>query len=110
MPNCCKRKINHKSQAMLHSVFNEKENIKWLHTERKKKVFSLKGGQENNPSVSGMCSPNGMIHQLQQMKRGRGRQSPEPPRPREPPEEMGTPAVLRELPTAADREDPTAVL
>ena len=53
-----------------------------------------------------------MIHQLQQLKllRERGRLSPEPSRPLEPPEEMGTPAVLRELPTAADREDPTAVL
>jgi len=53
-----------------------------------------------------------MIHRLQQLKLqgGRGRHNPEPPRPREPPEEMGTPAVLRELPTAADREDPTAVL
>ena len=112
MPKCCKRKTNHKAQAMQHKVFNEKENIKWLRTERRKNVFSFQGGRENDPSVSGMRSPDGMMHGLQQMKLlgGRGRHSPEPPRPREPPEEMGTPAELRELPTAADREDPTAVL
>ena len=57
-------------------------------------------------------APKGMICQLQQFREQRGgcRHSPDPPRPREPPEEMGTPAALRELPTAADREDPTAVL
>ena len=57
-------------------------------------------------------APKGMICRLQQfrLQRGGGRHSPEPPRPREPPEEMGTPPALRELPTAADREDPTAVL
>ena len=57
-------------------------------------------------------APKGMIRRLQQfrLQRGGGRHSPDPPRPREPPEEMGTPPALRELPTAADREDPTAVL
>lgn len=53
----------------------------------------------------------GVAGQLQQLRlqRGTGRHSPEPLRPKELPEEMGTPPVLRELPTAADREDPTAV-
>ena len=96
---------------MPHKAFNEKE-AECHNTDGKKIVCSLQRGRGNDPSVSGMRSPNGMIHWLQQMKvlGGRGRHSPEPPRPREPPEEMGTPAELRELPTAADREDPTAVL
>ena len=57
-------------------------------------------------------APKGVIRHLQQfrLQRGIGRHSPDPPRPKEPPEEMGTPPALRELPTAADREDPTAVL
>lgn len=57
-------------------------------------------------------APKGMMRRLQQfrLQRRGGRHSPDPPRPREPPEEMGTPPALRELPTAADREDPTAVL
>lgn len=98
---------------MLHKVFNENEKMQWSGTETKKNVCRLQGGRENGPSISGMSAPNGMIHAwLQQLKRqsGEGRHSPDPPRPREPPEEMGTPPVLRELPTAADREDPTAVL
>lgn len=97
---------------MLHKVFNENEKMQWSGTETKKKVCRVQGGRENGPSISGMSAPNGMIHALQQLKRqsGEGRHSPDPPRPREPPEEMGTPPLLRELPTAADREDPTAVL
>lgn len=97
---------------MLHKVFNENEKMQWSSTETKKKVCRVQGGRENGPSISGMSAPNGMIHVLQQLKRqsGEGRHSPDPPRPREPPEEMGTPPLLRELPTAADREDPTAVL
>lgn len=96
---------------MLHKVFNENEKMQWSSTETKKKVCRVQGGRENGPSISGMSAPNGMIHVLQQLKRqsGEGRHSPDPPRPREPPEEMGTPPLLRELPTAADREDPTAV-
>ena len=59
------------------------------------------------------------IHGLQhkRLPRPRGPQSPrprpdhpKPPSPREPPEAMGTLAALRELPTAADAVDPTAVL
>lgn len=96
---------------MPHKVFNEKVERQWHSTETKKNVCRVQGGREKGPSISGMSAPNGMIHALQQLKRqsGEGRHSPDPPRPREPPEEMGTPPVLRELPTAADREDPTAV-
>lgn len=59
------------------------------------------------------------IHGLQhkRLPRPRGPQSPrprpdhpKPPSPREPPEAMGTLPALRELPTAADAVDPTAVL
>ena len=60
-----------------------------------------------------------ILHGLQhkRLPRPRGPQSPrprpdhpKPPSPREPPEAMGTLPALRELPTAADAVDPTAVL
>ena len=101
---------------------SQRRHGKSYNAERSSRLKSLLPGASGHPAhlqavatLQLMCSPcclSGMICQLQQfrLQQGGGRHSPEPPRPREPPEEMGTPPALRELPTAADREDPTAVL